>query len=349
MQVAQFYPDRITVTTPRTRNINDVYKSWFAKMSREYQVQHIARLREKKKTVELSKASTRNILQSCNSLFFNSKPRTIQLSNKKFIYNFRASFITLTLPSEQMHSDVEIKQRLNVFLQVLRTKYKIENYVWKAELQANENIHFHLLIDKYVNYGAIQYYWNKALRPLGYIDAYQQKMSGMSLSEYVAMRYRYSQDKSPELREKFVQAYIKGKKSNWRAPNSTDVRSVDTQANLSFYLAKYISKSLSKSQNENNEPEQLDPATLERLESFGKVWARSTSLSRLKFINKFDYSEIREMIVKLKKTPNAVRDITFDYCRVIYLRLKNCPKWFIEFHRKVILALAKMDNYPFPA
>lgn len=349
MQVAQFYPDRITVTTRRTRDINDVYNSWFAKMSKSDQQHHVARLREKKKTVELSKSSVRNILQSCNSLFFNSPARTIQLSNNKFIYNYRASFITLTLPSAQVHTDVQIKQRLNVFLQVLRSKYKVDNYVWKAELQANENIHFHLLIDKYINYGAIQYYWNKALRPLGYIDQYQQKMSALSLSEYIKLRYRNSPDKSPELRAKFVEAYIKGKKSNWRAPNSTDVRSVDTQKNLSFYLAKYITKSLKKSQNEiSNEPE-LDPTTKARIESFGKVWARSQSLSRLKFINKFDYSEIKEMIVKLKKVNGAVKDITFDYCRVIYLRLKNCPKWFVEFHRRVILALAKMDNYPFPA
>lgn len=349
MQVAQFYPNRITITTRRTRDINDVYNSWFAKLSREEQKAHVERLKVKKSTVELSKASVRNILQSCNSLFFNSKPRTIQLSNQKFIYNYRASFITLTLPSAQMHTDTEIKQRLNVFLQVLRTKYSINNYVWKAELQDNENIHFHLLIDKYVNHGAIQYYWNKALRPLGYIDAYQQKMSSLTLSEYIKMRYSYSADKSPELRAKFVQAYAKGKKSNWRAPNSTDVRSVDTQKNLSFYLAKYITKSLKKSQNEKNEPKPLSKETLERIEKFGKVWARSQSLSRLKFINKFDYSEIRDIITRLKKTPEAVKDITFDYCRVIYLRLKNCPKWFVEFHRKVILALAKMDNYPFPA
>lgn len=349
MQVAQFYPDRITVTTKRTRDINDVYNAWFAKLSRQEQKQHVDRLKEKKKTVELSRASIRNILQSCNSLFFNSKPRTIDINPRKPIYNYRASFITLTLPAQQKHTDVQIKARLNVFLQVLRDKYKLQNYVWKAELQDNENIHFHLLIDKYIPHGAIQYYWNKALRPLGYIDAYQQKMSALNLSQYIKMRYSYSKDKSPELRSKFVVAYVKGCRTNWRRPNSTDVKSVHTEKALSFYLAKYISKSLDKSQNEKKEPEPLSKETLERIEKFGKVWARSRSLSRLKFINKFDYSEIRDIIVRLKKTKGAVLDITFDYCRVIYLRLKNCPKWFVEFHRKVILALAKMDNYPFPA
>lgn len=348
MQIAQFYPDRITITTRRERSIVDVVNWWVDRGLRRENPKSIENLSKPKRSAELSRTSQRNIVQSCSSLFYHSRPRTIELSNNRKIYNYRASFITLTLPSAQMHQDTIIKERLNVFLQVLRTKYKIQNYVWKAELQESENIHFHLLIDQYINYGAIQYYWNKALKPLGYIDAYAAKMSKMSLSEYVAMRYSYCREQLPEYRQKFVQAYAKGKRSRWRAPNSTDVRSVETNKNLQYYLAKYITKSLKKKDENLDEEPELSDEMQERLANFGKVWARSQSISRLKFINKIDWDDIREIIVRLKKTPGAVIDKTFDYCRVLYLRLSKCPKWFQEYHRKILTALAKMDGYPFP-
>jgi len=340
MQLAQFYPDRITITTHKEKSINDVYRHWLGDNQRKKSLDN---LKLKKSSFALSETSKRNLKNSFINLFFHSKPRTIKLGSNKFIYNYRASFITLTLPSKQVHSDVEIKKRLNVFLQVLRDKYKINNYVWKAELQANENIHFHLLIDKYVNYGAIKYYWNKAIKPLGYIDAYEEKFAGMTLSDYVNLRSNGNVINARTFYKSYADAYTKGKSQSWRTPNSVDVISVKNVRSLSLYIAKYITKDVKKKpiDEENNE-------TILRMSAFGKVWARSSSLSRLKYINKIAYDDVKEVILKLKRKTNAVKDMYFDYCRVIYLRLDLCPKWFVALHRTILTSLAKLDQYPFP-
>lgn len=340
MQLATFYPNKITIKTHKKRDINDVYKHW---MSEKTRFNSTSNLGKEKSNINLSSSSKRNIINSVNSLFYHSKARTIKLSSGKLIYNYRASFITLTLPSKQVHSDVEIKARLNVFLQVLRTKYDIKNYVWKAELQGNENIHFHLIIDKYINYGAIKYYWNKAIKSLGYIDEYAKKFDKMTLAHYIKLRAKNDENKIRMYYNNYVKAYYKGKSTNWREPNSVDVVSIRDTKSLSHYLAKYLTKDLTGHQ-AGGEGED----NIKRLCEFGKVWSRSTSLSKLKYKNRIDYEEIKELIIKLKAKKNCVIDKIYDYCRVIYLNLKNCPKWFVQIHKTILSSMARMDNYPFP-
>ncbi len=340
MQLATFYPDRISIKTHKSKSINDVYKAYEASVTKTLVEENLKKV---KSSYKLSKSSKRNIINSVNSLFYHSKRRTIKLSSGKFIYNYRASFITLTLPSTQSHSDVEIKQRLNTYLQVIRSKYEVNNYFWKSELQDNGNIHFHLIIDKYINYGALRYYWNKALKPLGYIDNYQQKFKNMSLTEYLNLRGKGDEEKIKLYRDSYVKAYYKGKETNWRNPNSVDVKSIKDTRSLSHYLAKYLTKDLT-----GLEEEVMNEEDKKRVNNFGKIWSRSTSLSKLKYKNRIDYDEIKELIIKLKKKSNCIIDKYYDYCRVIYLNLKNCPRWFVQLHRTILTGMAKLDAYPFP-
>ncbi len=124
--------------------------------------------------------------------------------NKHF--KFRVNFLTLTLSAPQIHSDNEIKQRLlNNFLTQLRQKWGVRNYVWRAESQANGNIHFHIVCDKYVPWWQLRHTWNKIQNNLGYVDRF-------------AERHGHND------------------------PNSTDVHKVRKIKNLGGYLAKEISK-----------------------------------------------------------------------------------------------------------
>lgn len=86
------------------------------------------------------------------------------------------SFITLTLPSKQQHTDNEIKEKcLNQLLIELRRQWGVKQYVWKAEAQANGNIHFHLVVDKYIPKADLQHRWNRIVDKLGYHSEYQKK------------------------------------------------------------------------------------------------------------------------------------------------------------------------------
>jgi len=86
------------------------------------------------------------------------------------------SFITLTLSAKQIHGHKEIKRTLlNHFLIVIQRKYEINRWLWKAEVQKNGNIHFHILVDKYIEKKELQGLWNGIQNKLGYVDRFQEK------------------------------------------------------------------------------------------------------------------------------------------------------------------------------
>lgn len=116
------------------------------------------------------------------------------------------TFITLTLPSKQVHSDEEIKRQcLTPFLSyVTRTKGS-KGYIWRAELQKNGNIHFHMFVDVYIPHQWLREVWNNTLSPLGYLDAFE-------------------------------------KAHGHRNPNSTDIERVGKIDKAVAYLSKYIAK-----------------------------------------------------------------------------------------------------------
>lgn len=85
-------------------------------------------------------------------------------------------FITLTLPSVQFNSDIYLKEKaLKSFLRILREQYGLKNYIWKAESQKNRNIHFHIIIDKYIDKQTIDGNWLEIMTKLGYIKPFFDK------------------------------------------------------------------------------------------------------------------------------------------------------------------------------
>lgn len=147
----------------------------------------------------ISKNSQKNIREKISWLYRFAKGRTIRTYSGKEIYNFKCSFITLTIPSVQKHPTGQImKECFEPLLTLLRNHLGMLNYVWKLEFQKNGNMHIHLLTDTYIDFFYIRSKWNEKLKTLGYIDDYQSKMSKMTLYEYLN---NYS-DGSPESTKK---------------------------------------------------------------------------------------------------------------------------------------------------
>ena len=127
-------------------------------------------------------------------------------SNGHRLYHSHIGFLTLTLPSDQIHSDNEIKRKcLMPFIQQIKRVYGVKENFWSAEPQESGNIHFHLLIDRWVNRDGVNDLWNIATNHLGYLD------------RYVA--------KTGDLR-----------------PPSTQIRTCPKNMSLVKYVLKYVSK-----------------------------------------------------------------------------------------------------------
>lgn len=170
-----------------------------------------------------------------NGIELNMKGAKQRLLNKS-IY---PTFITLTLSAKQNHEDNEIKrQLLNPFIIWLNKSHQVRLYYWRAEPQKNGNIHFHIIVDRYIPYLAIRSKWNQLQSKLGYIETYSKQMQLLSLNDYYLRFFkpRKKSFKSAEI------SYLAGKKSNWCNPNSSDIHKIEKINNLSNYIIKYMTK-----------------------------------------------------------------------------------------------------------
>lgn len=157
---------------------------------------------KRSETKGLSDKSRRRLKNNIDWLTFVAKEKVIYDKKGIRIMSFKLAFITLTLPSKQIHSDRVIKSKLlQPFLRILRNKYGVVNYVWKAEVQDNDNIHFHVTVDNYIHHSNIRGTWNTICETLGYVS-----------------------------------------RSASKEPPSTEIRAVKNLENYSAYMCSYMLK-----------------------------------------------------------------------------------------------------------
>lgn len=229
------------------------------------------------------------------------------------------AFITLTLPSRQIHTDQTIKHEcLNHFLTVLRQKFGVRNYIWKAELQNNDNIHFHIVIDRYIHHSRVRISWNNIIGKLGYVRRYQERMQEVDFDTYCKARAATS----PDARTRARMAYSKGLRTDWTDPNSIDVRSVRGIRSLRGYMAKYLVKSLKKAN--------PDKPQSKREQAFGgAIWHCSRMLSRCKGYVTIYSNRAHDFV---EQVANQVKTWigSYDYCTVMSFDPAELPKRFYE-------------------
>lgn len=150
----------------------------------------------------LSKKASGRLKDAIRLLIDCSDFKSVYSDKTKSWWRFKNNFVTLTLPSQQVHTDLEIHTK--VFVEFIRAWKRRDNnllYVWKAETQENGNLHYHLITNSYMHHVELRRLWNHYCNKLGYLD-----------------------------------------RSNSKDPNSTDIHAVKGSKNLIAYAIKYMSK-----------------------------------------------------------------------------------------------------------
>ncbi|CAM1344241.1 rolling circle replication-associated protein [Tenacibaculum amylolyticum] len=166
------YLDRINsfeYTSSFLNEVNEVqslYKNHVDYMKKKYDV-------DLKPLGTLSKAQVKSCKKACetmiNTVMF-SKDNKVDYKTGQYVV-----FVTLTIPGKQIHSDKEIKLLQTRYIENLQKTYGVKYYVWKAETHKSGNIHFHLLLDKWIHWTVHRKLWNKQLDKLGYLDRHFEK------------------------------------------------------------------------------------------------------------------------------------------------------------------------------
>lgn len=141
----------------------------------------------------------------------------LQTAEQKIIFNpvshrkekFKINFITLTISSKERHitANEGYTMLLKPFLKWLTKTKSVNTYIWKAELQKNGQLHYHITTTTWIHWKEIRNKWNYLLAKNGMLKQYAKE-------------------------HKHANA------------NSTDVHKVYKIRNLSAYLHKELCKSI---------------------------------------------------------------------------------------------------------
>ncbi|SOE24079.1 hypothetical protein SAMN06298216_4449 [Spirosomataceae bacterium TFI 002] len=186
--------EKIAIMKPHSIVEVNVYRSAFKRLHNDKRIDNLNNQNGNDNTYNgyLSPGATREIKRRLE-VWLTAIDTALQLSKQKkmvIVDQVLPTFVTLTLPSAQSHSDYSIKKYvLDPFLSWLKVTSKdvfktgintgkqkgfgVECFFWRAEAQKNGNIHFHIVCDRFIPWQRIRQKWNSLVESFGgYVSSY---------------------------------------------------------------------------------------------------------------------------------------------------------------------------------
>jgi hypothetical protein len=125
------------------------------------------------------------------------------------LHHHHLSFITLTVAGGNtlLTGKEGYSKLLGPFLQWLRRSKDVNTYIWKAELQENGQLHYHITLPNLIHHREIRAKWNELQREAGLLEAHYKKFK------------------------------------NW-SPPGTEITSVHSKDDMASYMIKEIAKTI---------------------------------------------------------------------------------------------------------
>lgn len=298
---------------------------------------------DRKSHGSVSPIARRKLARAVDYLLLLTSDKNVYARTTGRQFAMKVAFITLTLPSSQIHSDNEIKGScLNQFLIEVKKRCHVNRYVWRAEKQRNGNIHFHIVVDRFIPYQQVRDMWNRICNKLGYVDRYRAEMQkwhngGFQVRQDLLRTWDYKSQ---------VRAYKAGVVSDWNSPNSTDIHSIRKIINLKAYIVKYMTKTtaVNRSTGEIDELQEQQE---------GRIWGCSQDLSHITGAQVIADNSVTDEIIKLRNDGKVkmYHDPFFDvyYISVSQLTSIGCNQLFISFSNYLLSTFNFNVQHPFPS
>lgn len=124
---------------------------------------------EEKKERRAAYRRKRRIADAVCILYDTAKEKKVWNEKLKGHFFFRVNFLTLTLPEPTTKSDRELHYTLLApTIRILKRKLPSLRYVWRAETQANGNIHWHIITDQFIHHRDLRSIWNTVCYRAGF-------------------------------------------------------------------------------------------------------------------------------------------------------------------------------------
>jgi hypothetical protein len=285
----------------------------------------------RKNNATLSDKAKTNLRNCFNWLRIISNQKEVYSKQENKTFKFKLNFITLTLPSVQVHSDEYIKSRLlEPFLKWMGRSWNANSYIWKAEVQNCGNIHFHITTNKFIHWKSVRTKWNRLLAAHGYCKVYQDGTNdkGDSATKIHAVK-----------NEKEITSYIVGyvsKKDTFKSIKKNGVGkkqyiySESCEINNHYYLKELY-----------RQVECIGKEVREyKREVHGRIWSASYNLNQSSMVinsTQGSYDSLNDVLLNNnickvvewfdKKTENGIERVYFDWYK-IHIHKKKILKYF---------------------
>ena len=295
---------------------------------------------------ELSLMSKKKIINRILWLNQIAEVKTYKTKKGQFIQH-KLSMLTLTLPSKMQHSPQFITENcLTKFLNLIRSYYKIKNYIWKLELQQNGNVHYHIITDAELDYNSLKKIWNKIINKFGYVDEYSKNSLKLGERKYIEKRLeemrkykKYKLLNESNLIKEIKEVWRYQKSINFSEPNTINIKRISLNSNIENYIAKYVSKGSNSVSHESFGGEREEREEEEK--KIGRIYSNSENLSKvsklkdnIQDILKFSYHYFSEVW--------HFKRIDYDYFNFVPIKLNNAIKLLKELRKEIELELEKI-------
>ena len=295
---------------------------------------------------ELSQLSKKKIINRILWLNQIGEVKTYKTKKGEFIQH-RLSMLTLTLPSKMKHSPQFITENcLTRFLNLIRSYYKIKNYIWKLELQQNGNVHYHIITDAELDYNSLKKIWNKIINKFGYVDQYSKESLGLGEKKYIEKRMKeirkykkYKLMNEANLIKEFKEVWRYQKSINFSQPNTINIKRISLNSSIENYIAKYISKGSNTVSNERFGVEREEEE--EERKKIGRIYSNSENLSKVSKI-KNNIQEILKFSYHYFSEVWHFKRIDYDYFNFIPIKMNNAIKLLKELRIEIEEELKKI-------
>jgi hypothetical protein len=280
----------------------------------------------------ISLPAKRKIEKAVNYLNLISERQKVYVKEIGKSIDFKLTFVTLTLPSRQIHSDQQIRRDcMHHFLTVAERKWNVKRYICRSERQENGNLHFHFVCQNFIPHQELRDTWNNIINKLDYVNEYRASMKEWHISGFKIRKdlIKYWPVKSQK------KAYLFGIATDWNCPNSTDIHSLRFIQNIPAYICKYMSKRKrlnsetisGKIKGHDKNYFKLNPSTTPNVKNFlkaniqcGRLWSCSTDLSDLRGGQGDIDSGISQELKKIADSHKA-RLYEKEYCKVLFCNI----------------------------
>lgn len=302
---------------------------------------------------ELSLTSKKKIINRILWLNQISEVKTYKTKKGQYIQH-KLSMLTLTLPSEMKHSPQFITENcLTRFLNLIRSYYKIKNYIWKLELQQNGNVHYHIITDAELDYNSLKKIWNKIINKFGYVDQYSLTSLRLGERKYIEKRLeemrkykKYKLLNEANLVKEIKEVWRYQKSIKFSQPNTINIKRISLNSNIENYIAKYVSKGSNSVSHESFGGEREEEE--EELKKIGRIYSNSENLSKVSKL-KDNIQEILKFSYHYFSEVWHFKRIDYDYFNFVPIKLNNAIKLLKELRKEIEEELKEIGLIPYEA